>query len=488
MPTIQSIRNRRARGETVAEIARAEGVSEPTVRKYLKKADFSPQIPVKKARPSILDPYKPAIEEMLDEDARTWHKQHHTAKKIHERLVKEHNAKVSYTTVQTYVKRRREERKQPCDQYLDLVWEPGEAQVDFGQADMYERGKLTREHCLTMCFPFSNVGPTQVFHGENAECVCQGLKDIFAYINGVPRRIVFDNATGVGRKVCGKIRTSKLFGEFAAHYGFEYSFCNPSSGHEKGSVENKVGATRRDLFVPVPRFDNIHSYNRRLLDRCMERSEKDHYIKGEPEIQLFVEDRLALRPLPEADFDVVSYEPMRTDKKGKVCLEEVHRYSSDPSLGDCDVIVGKTAWEVRVYTSGGELVATHPRAYGKAPSDSSDPAAQLELLCVKQNGWPNSRVRHEMPAALRDSMDAMEKAERGAALRALRDAARDSGYAHAIEAGRMSVEMLGHVDASAVDIMARGIADGRGPVTYDQDVGLSEYDAAFALSGGGRDA
>jgi len=327
-----------------------------------------------------------------------------------------------------------------------------------------------------------------VFHGENAECVCQGLKDIFAYINGVPRRIVFDNATGVGRKVCGKIRTSKLFGEFAAHYGFEYSFCNPSSGHEKGSVENKVGATRRDLFVPVPRFDNIHSYNRRLLDRCMERSEKDHYIKGEPEIQLFVEDRLALRPLPEADFDVVSYEPMRTDKKGKVCLEEVHRYSSDPSLGDCDVIVGKAAWEVRIYTSGGDLVATHPRAYGKAPSDSSDPAAQLELLCVKQNGWPNSRVRHEMPAALRDSMDAMEKAERGAALRALRDAARDSGYAHAIEAGRMSVEMLGHVDASAVDIMARGIADGRGPVTYDQDVGLSEYDAAFALSGGGRDA
>ena len=232
MPTIQSIRNRRARGETVAEIARAEGVSEPTVRKYLSKDDISPQVPVKKPRPSILDPYKQAIEEMLDEDARTWHKQHHTAKKIHERLAEEHGAEVSYTTVQAYVKRRREERKQPCDQYLDLVWEPGEAQVDFGQADMYERGKLTREHCLTMCFPFSNVGPTQVFHGENAECVCQGLKDIFAYIKGVPRRIVFDNATGVGRKVCGEVRTSELFGKFAAHYGFEYSFCNPDSGHD----------------------------------------------------------------------------------------------------------------------------------------------------------------------------------------------------------------------------------------------------------------
>ena len=254
------------------------------------------------------------------------------------------------------------------------------------------------------------------------------------------------------------------------------------------SVENKVGATRRDLFVPVPRFDSIESYNRRLLDRCMERSEKGHYAKGEPEIQLFVEDRLALRPLPAADFDVVSYEPMRADKKGKVCLEKVHRYSSDPSLGGCDVIVGKAAWEVRIYTSSGELVATHPRAYGKAPSDSSDPAAQLELLCRKQNGWPNSRVRQEMPGALRDSMDAMGKAERGAALRALRDAARESGYAPAVEAGRMSVEMLGHVDASAVDVMARGIADGRGPVAYDQDVGLGDYDVAFSLNGGEGDA
>ncbi|MDU1289744.1 MAG: hypothetical protein E6955_09710, partial [Bifidobacterium longum] len=31
------------------------------------------------------------------------------------------------------------------------------------------------------------------------------------------------------------------FQAFQAHYGFDCSFCNPYSGHEKGAVESKVG-------------------------------------------------------------------------------------------------------------------------------------------------------------------------------------------------------------------------------------------------------
>lgn len=486
MPTINMIRQRGARGDTVAEIARDVGVSEPTVRKYLRKDDFSPEMPVRASRPSAIDPYREAIEAMLDEDARTWHKQHHTAKRIHDRLKEEHGAQIGYTTVQKYVKERRQERKGARDQFLDLEWPPGEAQVDFGQADMYEQGVLRRMHFLTVCFPQSNVGFDQVFHGENAECVCQGLKNVFEYVKGVPRRIVFDNATGVGRKVCGEVSTTELFGRFAAHYGFEFVFCNPNSGHEKGSVENKVGATRRNLFVPVPRFHSLESFNRRLLDRCMELSEeKGHYSKGVPESHLFMEDRAAMADLPGKPFEVVSYDRMRADKYGKVCLDGRHRYSSDPSLGGESVIVAKTADKVRIHTKDGELVAEHARAYGEAPSDSSDPSSQLALLCVKQNGWHNSRVRASMPDMLREAMDAMEKPERGAALRALRNASAESGYANAINAAVSSIEMLGCVDEAAVDVMARIAADDRAPITYDYETGLLDYDAALGMRGAG---
>ena len=101
------------------------------------------------------------------------------------------------------------------------------------------------DFCLS--FPHSNGGFVQTFGGETAECVCQGLGDIFRHIGGVPRRIVFDNAGGVGRRVRDKTSLNDLFLRFKCHYGFSVSFCNPDAGHEKGHVENKVGYVRWNL-------------------------------------------------------------------------------------------------------------------------------------------------------------------------------------------------------------------------------------------------
>ena len=483
MPTIQSIRSRRLKGETLTEIAEHEGVSIPTVRKYLAQDDFSPSLPVAKNRPSVLDPYKDIIEGYLDEDDRTWHKQRHTAKRIHERLLEEHGAQVGYTTVQLYVKKRRSERKSSKDQFLKLVWAPGEAQADFGEADFYVYGIKQRMHYLTIDFPFSNVGFAQVFYGENAECACQGLLNIFTYIGGVPRRLVFDNATGIGRRFGEVIRTSELFSRFSLHFGFDFSFCNPYSGHEKGGVENKVGATRRNLFVPTPRIYDIEKYNKRLLDECMKCSEKIHYAKGESERALFVEDVIALGQMPEQTFEVVSFIHMRCDKYGYICLEGNHRYAADPSLAKREVIVGKRAFEVAIYTDDGELVATHKRAYGKAPTSSDDPLSQLNLLCMKPGGWANSQVRYSLPEDLREAMDKMDKAEMACALRCLRDAAQESGYEAAVNAASASMELLGEIDGASVEVMAAMNCDPRTRIVYDDPADLAVYDAVYSEGG-----
>lgn len=45
---------------------------------------------------------------------------------------------------------------------------------------------------FVLTFPYSNVGFAQMMPGENAECICRALKQIFAHIGGVPTRIVFD--------------------------------------------------------------------------------------------------------------------------------------------------------------------------------------------------------------------------------------------------------------------------------------------------------
>ena len=99
MPKIQSIRQRRRNGESVASIARGEKVSEPTVRKYLKADDLSARPPVRRRRGSVLDEWIPVIEGMLAEDRETWHKQRHTATRIHERLRDEYGVEASLSTV-----------------------------------------------------------------------------------------------------------------------------------------------------------------------------------------------------------------------------------------------------------------------------------------------------------------------------------------------------------------------------------------------------
>lgn len=254
MPKVQSIRRRRMNGESIASIARSENVSEPTVRKYLKAGDLSPRPPVRrKHAESVIDRYVPVIEQWLAEDRCTWRKQRHTATRIWERLRDEYGAEVSLSTVTRKVAQlRREFAAEREAGYLDLVWHPGEAQADFGEVDVRFRGEVSRMRHFVLDFPYSNVGPSQLMPGENAECACQALRDIFEWLGGVPPRIVFDNAAGVGRRMFERVRLTRLFQSFQAHYGFEYVFCNAYAGHEKGGVESRVGAVRRKLFVPVP--------------------------------------------------------------------------------------------------------------------------------------------------------------------------------------------------------------------------------------------
>lgn len=145
---------------------------------------------------------------------------------------------------------------------------------------------------LVVPFPFSNVGLAQVFRGQNAECVCQGLKNAFEFVGGVPTRIVFDNAIGIGRKVSDRFRTMKLFAAFAAHYGFDFSFCNPNSGYEKGNVENKVGFIRRNLFVPMSSITNLGAYNKHLMPRCVALSDgKPRWLTGSSTMAAWLSSR-----------------------------------------------------------------------------------------------------------------------------------------------------------------------------------------------------
>lgn len=481
MSKVNDIRRMRREGETVASIARKVGVSRDTVYRYLAADDLSPKMPAKRTKKSRLDPWRPLIESWLDEDRRCWRKQRHTAHRIWVRLTEEQHVQISEARVRQYVAMIRRERGIGYDQqFLDLDWAPGIAQADFGEADFYVMGARTRLSYFVLSFPFSNVGVAQVFASENAECVCQALRNIFEFLSGVPTRIVFDNATGVGRRVCGRVSTTETFSAFAAHYGFDFRFCNPESGHEKSNVERKVGYIRDNLFVPLPRITSLESYNARLMGLCMGLSEgKDHWRKGEPELQLFVEDSFAMQGLPERPFRVVRWVRSKANRQGKFSCDGPHFYSSDPSLAGQELVVGLGATTVEVYTSGGAFVCSHERAYGGAPTDTSDPASQLALLAVKSGGWHESRVRAALPGELRGHMDALGRRDLGAELRLMRDQCARSGWDATVEAMSAALAATGRVDEASVAVAAARI--GSGAVDWGEAVDLGAYDRALGI-------
>jgi len=63
-----------------------------------------------------------------------------------------------------------------------------------------------------------------------------------------------------------------------AYYAFNAHFCNPSSGNEKGLVENLVGFIRRNAMVPLPKVASLEELNDRLIMTC--KSYQSHRIQG----------------------------------------------------------------------------------------------------------------------------------------------------------------------------------------------------------------
>lgn len=141
----------------------------------------------------------------------------------------------------------------------------------------------------------------------------------------------------------------------------------------------------------------------------MDRAGKTHYLKGEPESQLFVEDAVAMADLPAKPFRAARVGAAKTDKYGDAVIDGRHRYPLGPERGQRRVIVELGAFEASFYEPDGSPIATFERAYGDAPTRASDPVSQLALLCRKPGGWRNSAVRALIPESLSRAMDAMEQ-------------------------------------------------------------------------------
>ncbi len=248
MPIQQDIRRLDRQGVSRTRIAKRLGVDRATVAKYADMEDLSPAAPKDRRRGTKMDRFAAIVDAWLEADLRMPAKQRHTARRVFDRLVDEHGFDGSYSGVQRYVKRWREEHRADSEGFLDLAWHAGEMQVDFGQALVMLAGRETLAHVLVVSLPFSNMRLCVPMPAENAECLCAGLLAVFGRIGGVPPVLVMDNATGAGhRRSDGSVTLTDVFASFIAHHRIEVRFCNPYSGR---SEERRVGKECRSRWSP----------------------------------------------------------------------------------------------------------------------------------------------------------------------------------------------------------------------------------------------
>lgn len=247
------------------------GISRNTVKKYWEGNAVPWERQTYEREAAVLTPEVVRfIENCLEADAQERvRKQHHTARRIYNRLVEECGFTGSESSIWKAVHKLRAQRG-AVETYVPLRFVPGSAmQVDWGEAVIYLGGQRMAVNlfCARLCF---SCAPFVIaYERQNLESFLDALTRAIQFFGGVPRQVIFDNARVAVKSGFGAHAVAQEdYAQFAAHYGFEPVFCNPASGNEKGLVENLVGYIRRNVCVPLPRVRSLEELNAKLLEQC----------------------------------------------------------------------------------------------------------------------------------------------------------------------------------------------------------------------------
>lgn len=228
------IRKMRLEGMSQRQIAAELHISRNTVKKYWdgdkvpwERKDYSREASV------VTNEVITFVRQCLNEDEHSPRKQHHTARRIYERLVSECSFSSGETTIRRLVRELREKQQEA---FVPLAFPAGDAlQIDWGEATIYLKGVKTTVSlfCARLCY--SGAPMILAYRRQNEESFLDALVQVFQYFGGVPKRVIFDNGKVAVKDGFGaNARKQAGYDALSAHYGFEAVFCNPASGNEKG--------------------------------------------------------------------------------------------------------------------------------------------------------------------------------------------------------------------------------------------------------------
>src|ERR1700722_467003 len=276
----------------IRKIERQLNMGWKTIRKYL---DAPAQDPLRRDRPSKLDPFKGNITEWLEKDPRV-------SAAVIEQKLRSLGYQGGHSIIRQYVRGARPEP--PKRAFVRMEPPAGDRfEVDWGHfGALSYSGDSRKLYAFTLVDAHSRTLYVEFTHSQSFGTFARCHTHAFDALGGVAREIAYDNlATAVVEHDGRLIRFLPRFLGFARDHGFFPHACNPASGWEKGKIERAIGYLRQN-FWPLREFTDLHDVNRQARQWLAEvANQRLHRETRERPVDRFKAE--ALRPLPVIPYD-----------------------------------------------------------------------------------------------------------------------------------------------------------------------------------------
>lgn len=370
--------------------AKVLGISRTTVAKYANRTE-APRYQRTQPRPKpVLTPeIRAEIERLLAQNETLPRKQRWVSGTIFAELQRQ-GYQGSEPSVRRHMALVRKVKRKPAA-YVPLAYNPGEtAEFDWGEVEIVMAGRLIKAQIGCYRLRWSHMPFVLGYPHQRQEAMFDCLRRAFECTGGVPGRLTTDNLTQAVQQILeGKERKEQeAYLSFRTHYLFDSNFCNPSSGNEKGSVENLVGFAQRQIVGPRPEFDTWEQFDQYLWEGCLDYAKRKFRGETQTVQERWQQEQRVLRTLPNRPFDCAKTVPVTSNSLSCVQFDTC-RYSV-PVRYVGQTLLLRAYWDHLEIFAGLQKIAQHPRCFAR-DQDVLDLDHYLELLLKKPGALSQAR-------------------------------------------------------------------------------------------------